>query len=386
MSSSYLLKRFSTAVALTAAAAALLAIAGCGTKSAQEIPIGEYASLTGDTAEFGISTHNGILLAVEEVNKSGGILGKKIRLYTEDDRSDPTEAVTAVSKLINQNRVVAVLGEVASSRSMAAAPVCQANRIPMISPSSTNVEVTRKGDYIFRICFIDPFQGYVMAKFARDTLKISKVAILKDVKQDYSVGLAQSFSQNFQKMGGTIVKEASFSTGDTDFRPQLTAIKAASPEAIYIPAYYQAVALIARQARDLGITVPLLGGDGWDAPGLVRIAGKAVEGCYFSNHYSVDSENPTSKRFVEAYTKRFKEKPNALAALGYDAARILFEAIKRSGTTESTALRNAIAATKNFAGVTGTITIDKDRNAVKPAVVLKVVNGKFVYQQTINPE
>lgn len=379
-----MLKRFS--IAAIAATVAVLLTAGCGPKSAQEIPIGEYASLTGDTAEFGISTHNGILLAVEEVNKSGGILGKKIRLYTEDDRSDPTEAVTAVSKLINQNGVVAVLGEVASSRSMAAAPVCQANRIPMISPSSTNVEVTRKGDYIFRICFIDPFQGYVMAKFARDTLKIGKVAILKDVKQDYSVGLAQSFSQHFQKMGGTIVKEASFSTGDTDFRPQLTAIKAASPEAIYVPAYYQAVALIARQARDLGITVPLLGGDGWDAPGLVRIAGKAVEGCYFSNHYSVDSENPTSKRFVEAYTKRFKEKPNALAALGYDAARILFEAIKRAGTTESAALRNAIAATKNFAGVTGTITIDKDRNAVKPAVVLKVVNGKFVYQQTINPE
>jgi branched-chain amino acid transport system substrate-binding protein len=385
MSFSCLLKRFSIA-AIAATAAVILVTTGCGTKSAQEIPIGEYASLTGDTAEFGVSTHNGILLAVEEVNKSGGILGKKIRLYTEDDRSDPTEAVTAVSKLINQNGVVAVLGEVASSRSMAAAPVCQANRVPMISPSSTNVEVTRKGDYIFRICFIDPFQGYVMAKFARDTLKIGKVAILKDVKQDYSVGLAQSFSQHFQKMGGTIVKEASFSTGDTDFRPQLTAIKAASPEAIYVPAYYQAVALIARQARDLGITVPLLGGDGWDAPGLVRIAGKAVEGCYFSNHYSVDSENPTSKRFVEAYTKRFKEKPNALAALGYDAARILFDAIKRAGTTESAALRNAIAATKNFAGVTGTITIDKDRNAVKPAVVLKIVNGKFVYQQTINPE
>lgn len=380
------LTRNASGLILLTALAAATALCGCGQKIANEIPIGEYASLTGDTAEFGISTHNGILLAVEEVNARGGVLGKSIRLYTEDDRSDPTEAVTAVSKLISQNGVVAVLGEVASSRSLAAAPICQQNGIPMISPSSTNVEVTRKGDYIFRICFIDPFQGYVMAKFAREALKLDRVAILKDEKQDYSVGLAGEFAKTFTRMGGTVVKEASFATGDTDFRPQLTAIKAANPQGVYVPGYYQAVALIARQARDLGITVPLMGGDGWDAPGLVRIAGKAVEGCYFSNHYSVDSENPVSKRFVDAYTKRFKEKPNALAALGYDAANILFEAIRRAGTTEGRALRDAIAATKNYPGVTGSITIDKDRNAVKPAVVLQIRGGKHVYVETIRPE
>ncbi|MGQ9525225.1 MAG: ABC transporter substrate-binding protein [Armatimonadota bacterium] len=380
------LARNTVGLAVLTALAVGMVLCGCGQKVTEEIPIGEYASLTGDTAEFGISTHNGILLAVEETNAKGGVLNKKIRLYTEDDRSEPTEAVTAVSKLINQNGVVAVLGEVASSRSLAAAPICQQSRIPMISPSSTNIEVTRKGDYIFRICFIDPFQGYVMAKFARETLKLDRVAILQDEKQDYSVGLASEFAKTFARMGGKVVKEASFATGDTDFRPQLTAIKAADPQGVYVPAYYQAVALIARQARELGITVPLMGGDGWDAPGLVRIAGKAVEGCYFSNHYSVDSENPVSKRFVDAYSKRFKEKPNALAALGYDAANILFDAMRRAGTTEGGALRDAIAATKNYPGVTGSITIDKDRNAVKPAVVLQIRNGKHVYVETIRPE
>lgn len=374
------------ATSLVSVALLTLLAGGCGRRTSSEIPIGEYGSLSGDTAEFGVSTHNGIVLAIEQANANGGVLGKKIRLCTEDDRSDAAEAVTAVSKLITQNGVVAVLGEVASSRSIAAAPVCQTNHIPMISPSSTNVNVTKVGDYIFRVCFTDPFQGSVMAKFARNTLKLNRVAVLKDIRQDYSVGLSDSFIATFRKMGGTIVALASFSGGDTDFRPQLTSIKAANPEAIYIPAYYQAVGLIARQARELGITVPLMGGDGWDAPGLVRIAGKAVEGCYFSNHYSVDSNNPTSKAFVQAYEKRFGEKPNALAAMGYDAANVLIDALRRARTTEGPRLRDAIAATKSFPGVTGTITIGPDRNAVKPAVVLQVRSGKFVLVQTVPPQ
>lgn len=365
--------------------AVLLSIS-CGKRgSGDEILIGEYGSLTGTTATFGQSTDNGIKMAFDEINAAGGVLGKKLRVIVEDDRSQPEEAATAVTKLINQNHVVAVLGEVSSSRSLAAAPICQSNKTVMVSPSSTNPRVTQIGDYIFRVCFIDPFQGLVMAKFAANSLKLKKVAILVDVRNDYSVGLQTFFRQNFRQLGGEIVAEQSYSEGDSDFKAQLTQIKAANPEAIYVPGYYTEVATIARQSRELGMTVPLLGGDGWDSPRLFEIGGEALNGCYLSNHYSVDDPSPAIQKFVGDYRGRYNQVPDALAALGYDAARILSDAITRAGSTASDKIRDAMAATKDFPGVTGKITINEERNAIKPAVILKIDNGKFVYVETVSP-
>lgn len=355
------------------------------TSDSKEILVGEYGSLTGTTATFGISTRNGVDMAKDEVNRAGGVLGKQVRVIVEDDQGKPEEAQTVVTKLINKDRVVAVLGEVASSRSLAAAPVCQQNRVPMISPSSTNPRVTQIGDFIFRVCFIDPFQGFVMAKFASNTLKMSKIAILRDIKNDYSVGLAAVFQENFEKMGGKIVGDESYSEGDTDFSAQLTSIKSKDPQAIYVPGYYTEVGLIARQSRKLGITVPLMGGDGWDSPRLWEIGGEALNDCYFSNHYSVDDPSPAIQKFVSEYKQRFHETPDALAALGYDAAKILFDAFRRANTTDPEKVREALTQTKDFPGVTGKITIDENRNAVKPAVVLRVKDGKLVYVETVSP-
>ena len=369
----------------TPAALILFALACSAPVDKNEIVVGEYGSFTGTTATFGQSTHNGIALAFDEVNAAGGILGKKIKLLSEDDQSKPEEAATAATKLINQNRVVALLGEVASSRSLAAAPISQSAKVPMISPSSTNPRVTQVGDYIFRVCFIDPFQGSVMAKFAANSLKVKKVAILYDLRNDYSVGLRQYFTDTFKGLGGEIVAEQSFSEGDSDFRAQLTQLKAKSPEAIYLPGYYTEASTVARQARELGITAPLMGGDGWDSPKLFEIGGKAIEGSYISNHYSTEDPSPTIQKFVQDYKTKYGATPDALAALGYDAAKILADAIKRAGGTEGPKLRDAIAATVDFPGVTGKITIDKTRNAVKPAVVLKVTDGKFKYVETIAP-
>jgi branched-chain amino acid transport system substrate-binding protein len=350
-----------------------------------EILIGEFGSLTGETATFGISTKNGIEMAVDEVNAEGGLLGRKVRVIVEDDQSKPEEAQTVVTKLISRDKVIAILGEVASSRSLAAAPVAQQNGIPMISPSSTNPEVTRKGDYIFRVCFIDPFQGFVMAKFATGTLKLKNFAVLRDIKNDYSVGLANVFIENVKKMGGSIVEDASYSEGDKDFNAQLTRIKSKNPQAIFIPGYYSDVGLIARQAREQGIDVPLLGGDGWDSPKLIAIGGKSMDNTYFSNHYSPDDPSPAIQKLVTEYKARYNEAPDALAGLGYDSAKVLFDAIRRANSTDPKKIRDALAETKDFPGVTGNITIDKDRNAVKPAVVMQIVDGKYKYVETVNP-
>ena len=376
-------------------AIAALALSGCNNASgdggnasaanADEILIGEYGSLTGENATFGTSTRNGVDMAIEDTNKAGGVLGKMVRVIVEDDQGKPEEAQTVVTKLITKDKVVAILGEVASSNSIAAAPVAQQNGIPMISPSSTNPEVTRMGDYIFRVCFIDPFQGFVMAKFASSTLKFTKVAILRDIKNDYSVGLADVFTENFTKMGGTIVADESYSASDTDFNAQLTSIKAKSPQAIFVPGYYTAVGLIARQAKKQGLNVPLMGGDGWDSPKLTEIGGKDLNGSFFSNHYSVDDPSPAIQKFVSAYKAKYNAVPDALAGLGYDSAMVLFDAMRRAGTTDGAKVRDAIAQTKDYAGVTGKITLDAERNANKPAVVLEIKDGKFLYRETITP-
>jgi branched-chain amino acid transport system substrate-binding protein len=375
--------------ALLGALCGVLALTSCksggDTAESNEIVIGEYGSLTGGTATFGISTRNGIDIAVDEINAAGGVLGKKVRVVVEDDQGKPEEALVAVTKLITKDKVIAVLGEVASGSSRAAAPAAQQNQIPMISPSSTNPNVTKVGDYIFRVCYIDPFQGYVMAKFAAETMKFKNVAVFRDIKGAYSVGLADVFVEEFKKMGGTIVSDESYSEGDTDFNAQLTSIKSKNPQAIFVPGYYTEVALIARQAKKLGLNAPMMGGDGWDSPKLFEIGGKSLDGSFFSNHSSPDDPSPTIQKFNATYKERFKATPDALAGLGYDSAMVLFEAIKRAGTTEGPKLRDAIAQTKGHAGVTGTITLDAERNANKPAVVLELKDGKYVYRETITP-
>jgi branched-chain amino acid transport system substrate-binding protein len=367
-------------------AVALMSCGGAKSRSeSTDIAVGEYGSLTGTTATFGISTKNGIDMAVDAVNSAGGLLGKKVRVIIEDDQGKPEEAQTVVTKLITKDQVVAVLGEVASSRTMAAAPVAQQNSVPLITPSSTNPKVTEIGDYIFRVCFIDPFQGLVDAKFATNTLKVKNVAILRDIKNDYSVGLADVFADNFKKLGGNIVVNESYSEGDTDFSAQLTAIKSKNPQAVFLPGYYTEVGLVVRQAKKLGLTVPFLGGDGWDSPKLIEIGGEALNGSYYSNHFAVSDPNPTIQKFVSDYKARYGATPDALAGLGFDAAGVLFDAMKRANSTDGAKLRDAIAATKDYPGVTGKITIDKDRNAVKPAVVLEIKDGKLEYVETITP-
>jgi branched-chain amino acid transport system substrate-binding protein len=357
---------------------------GAGGESG-EIVVGYYGDLTGRTSNFGQSTKNGVEMAVDEINKAGGINGRQIKVLSEDDEGRPEKAATVVTKLIDQDRVVALVGEVASGNSLAAAPKAQAAKVPMISPSSTNPAVTQVGDYIFRVCFIDPFQGEVMAKFAANTLKAKKAAIMLDFNSPYSRGLTEFFESSFTKLGGQVVTKQSYTQGDRDYKGQLTSIRSLNPDVIYVPGYYGEVGVIAKQAKQLGITQPLLGGDGWDAPQLWELGGDALNGDFISNHYSVEDPSPAIQKFVGDFKSRYNIAPDALAALGYDAMRVLADAIKRAGTTEGAKLRDAIAATKDFAGVTGVISINAERNAVKPAVVLKLQGGKYEYQETINP-
>lgn len=373
---------------LIAVLVGLAAFQGCkqtgSVTPATEIVVGEFASLTGGTASFGQSSHKGTQMAIDELNGSGGLLGKKINLITEDDQSKAGEPATVVRKLISRNKIVALLGEVASSRSLEAAPIAQQARVPMISPASTNPKVTEAGDYVFRICFIDPFQGTVLAKYALSK-GWKKAAILTDVKQDYSVGLSQFFKEYYTAHGGTIVSEQSYSSGDKDFKAQLTSIKTTGPEVILASGYYTEAGLISRQSRQLGLNVPYLGGDGWDSPSLIEVAGDSMEGNFFSDHFSVEDPSPVIQNFIQKFRAKYNETPDAMAALGYDSAMILADAIKRADGTDPVKLRDAIAATKDFAGVTGKITIDEKRNASKSAVILTIKNGAFKYTETVAP-
>ena len=355
--------------------------------ASSEILIGHYGSLSGPEATFGESTDNGIKLAVDELNAAGGIGGKKVRLITYDDKGDAREAGTAVTRLVTKDRVSAVIGEVASGLSLAGAPVCQENGVVMVSPSSTNPKVTKVGDKIFRVCFIDPFQGSVCAKFAREHagLKASKAAILTDQSSPYSVGLQDEFEKAFTAAGGTIVTKQTYQAGDQDYSAQLTAIRGAEPEVLFVPGYYTDVGNIALQARKLELKMPLLGGDGWDSVKLGEIAGSAIDGSFYSNHYSQEDPNPKVQEFIKKYQERHKQKPDGLAALGYDAARILFQAMGQAKSLSGDDLAAELAKTKDFDGVTGKISIDQDRNAVKPAVMLELKNGKPTYLSTIQP-
>jgi branched-chain amino acid transport system substrate-binding protein len=394
-------------IALFATFLAVLAFAGCAKQGGGTIKVGVYGSLTGTTATFGESTVKGVQLALDELNAAGGIGGKKVTIISEDDQSKPEEAATAAQKLITQDHVIALIGEVSSSRSLAAAPIAQSNGGIMISPSSTNPEVTKKGNFIFRTCFIDPFQGTVMAKFASTNLGLKRVAILTDVKNDYSMGLTQFFKVEFVgKLGGSVVGEQAYSEGDSDFRSQLTSLKANNPEALYVPGYYTEVGLIARQARELGITVPILGGDGWVSDKLLEIGGPALNNSYYSNHFSNDSPDSSHQGFISRFKAKHGGNPDAIAGLAYDAARLLFDALKRLSTEDPQSfealdavhegdaeaakaarakLRDLVNNVQAFPGVTGAITFDADRNPVKPAVVIKVEDGVEKFAASIAP-
>lgn len=364
---------------------ALTSLLACTSRNANEIVIGQFGSLTGSEATFGTSTDEGVRLAFDEINAAGGIKNKKIKLITMDDQGKAEEAAAVVTRLIEQEKALAILGEVASSRSLAAAPIAQSKKIPMISPSSTNPKVTEVGDYIFRVCFIDPFQGTVMAKFAIENLKLKKVAILRDLKSDYSVGLADFFTEKYKSLGGNIIAEQTYQSGDVDFKAQLTQIKSKNPDGLYIPGYYTEVGLIAKQARELGIKAIFMGGDGWDSSKLFEIGQEAINGSYFSNHYSSEQQDPKTKEFVEKYKAKYGKTPDGLAAMGYDAALVLIQAMQNVQELNSKSIRDELAKTKDFVASTGKITIDSNRNASKPAVVVQVNGSTNKYITTVNP-
>ena len=358
-----------------------LATAGCsdaGPKHAQpdSVRIGEFGSLTGSEATFGQSAHAGLQLAVEERNAKGGVGGKRIEVVSYDDRGSSQEAGTAVTRLITEDHVVAVIGEEASSLSIAGGEVAQRYGVPMISPSSTNARVTAIGDKVFRVCFVDAFQSRVLARFAREHLKASTVAILYDQSQAYAVGFKDEFTTAFRAMGGSVLPPQAYSRGDQDFSAQLTTIRDQRPDAVLAPGYYTDGANIAIQARRLGLTAPLLGGDGWDSAQFAAIGGDAVLHAFYSNHYSRQDPRPEVRDFVTRYAQHFPgEAPDSVAALSYDAARILFAAMERAPNLSGEALAAALAATRDFPGVTGTISMDADRNARKPAVILEMRKG-----------
>ena len=349
--------------------------------------IGLVGSLTGPEAHFGLGTRDGVTLAIEEANRAGGVAGHALALRAYDAQSKPEEAVTAALRLVLQDGAVLVIGENASSNTLAMAPAVAKAEVPLISPSATSPKVTSAGGpYVFRVCFVDGFQGEAMAGFARRQLGLSHVAVLVDLKSDYSVGLADVFRRHFAELGGRVEATESYAKGDSDFRSALTRLKASHPDGIFIPGYYSDAGPIARQARELGIQAVLLGGDGWDSGGkLAELGGTAVEGAYYSTHFSPDNPSAPVQQFLRDYRQRFGRLPDALGALGYDAARVGIAALRASAGVGGAVLRAAIAATRDFEGVTGRITLGADRNAVKPAVVVQLVRGKATFVAEVLP-
>jgi branched-chain amino acid transport system substrate-binding protein len=363
----------------------LLLFAAVSARAEPTVKIGEVNPISGAIGQYGTTCHKGIQLAIDQANASGGILSRQIELVTEDNQSKPGQTATIVRKLVTQDKVVAIVGDLTSSATMEGAPIAQNAKVPMVTPLATNPKVTEVGDYIFRVCFVDEFQGRVMARFAAERLKATKAAILTDVKQDYSVGLSNFFKQTFTAASGAIVREQSYSSGDTDFRAQLTSIKAAHPGVVFLPGYYPEVSVILKQARQLGLTIPIIGCEAWDNPTLLQVAGSAANGCYFSNQFSADDPAPVVQEFGKVYQQKFCNRPDNFAALGYDAARVVLDAIKKVGSTDSVAIRDAIARTKDFPGVSGAITIDAKRNASKPVVILAIKDDRIQYLEKISP-
>lgn len=366
-------------LALATIVASSIAGAGCGKKS-DDIRVGAYLSLSGPDSTFGTDTREGIELAVEEVNAAGGVKGKKVRVLYEDDKSTTQEASQKVRQLIDRDKVIAVLGEVASSRSLVGGLVANNAKVPMVSPSSTANDVTQGREYVFRTCFTNDQQGKVAARFVKNDLKKQRVGIFYTAQDTYSSGLAQTFRDELKKLGGEIVVDKGYQKGETSFRTYLSELKSANPEVVFVPNYYNDMVLIARQAKELGMPASMfVGGDGWDSANLLEGAGAELEGAYFMNAYAPDEPSPSAKKLLVAYQAKYKHDPSSLAAQAYDAARLLFDAIGRATELTPEAVKNAIAATKDFPGATGKLTIDKDHNANKPVVVVKIHDKKFTY-------
>ena len=378
------MKSRGTMIVLAVMIVAAFALTSCGGGKATEIKIGGISPLTGEAATFGQSTKNGMELAVEEWNAAGGVLGKQVKLIVEDDKGDPAEGAAVFSKLIDQDKVVAIVGGITSRVALAGAPIAQAAKVPMVTPTATNEKVTQVGDYIFRSCFIDPFQGSVMAKFAVQDLGILNAGVIFDLGNDYSKGLAETFSASLTSLGGQVLASEGYPSGATDFKAQLTKIVQAKPEAVYIPAYYNDVGLIAKQIRELGYEGKLLGCDGWDSSELVNIGGTAVDGGFFTNHYSKDDTRPVVQDIVRKYSAKYGAPPDALAVLAYDGMNILLDAVKRAGKTNNEAIRDALKTT-DLACVGGQIRYDENRNPVKSVVIIEMKDGQQVYRTTVEP-
>lgn len=379
----------------TLAVAAVLVsglIAGCGSKSDKDLKIGMIYELTGNTASYGTSAANGAKLAFKEINAAGGVLGKQIQLVTADNKGEPSESANAMSKVISQNKVVAITGFTVSSCGIAASAVAEANKIPFVAAATVNPRVTvdeRTGkvkEYTFRACFIDSFQGTVGANFALNGLKAKRTAVMTDTSSDYSKGLADVFKSTYTKAGGNIVGEESYLQKDQDYKPILTKIKAQNPDLIYIPGYYEDVGKIIKQARELGMNMPVLGGDAWDSPVLVEMGGaQALNNTFFTNFYSIEDKNPVSNAFVESYRKEYGKTPDSMAAMGYDAAKLLVDGIKRANSTEAGKIKDALSATKKFSSVSGEMSLNENHDAVRGVVIIELKDGKQVYKETVRP-
>jgi branched-chain amino acid transport system substrate-binding protein len=371
------------------AAAVALAIAGCKAPPAKEIRIGLITSITGDVKTYGESVRNSFEMAIDEANKAGGVAGMKIATVVMDDKNDPTEASNAANLLIHQHKAKAIIGSVTSRASIPVSDVAQSARIPNVSPTATNPKVTvaegKRKDFVFRACFIDPFQGKVLAKFARETLFKEKAAVLYDASNDYSKGIAEYFGDAFKLMGGNVVAFESYGRDDVDFAALLTKVKASGADVLFLPDYYNKVGLIAKQAREKGIQAALIGPDGWDSPDLVKVAGAAIEEGYFSNHYSPDDSRPEVVAWVKKYKEKFGQTPDALGTLAYDGTNLLLEAIRKANSDDPGKIRDALASIKGFRGVTGESAMDENGNAIKSAVILQIVGGRQRFVKVVTP-
>ena len=369
-----------------------LSAAGCGGKSEKDIKIGLLNEMTGGNATIGTAAANGAKMAIKEINAKGGVLGKQLKAVSADNKSEPAEAANAMTKLLMQDNVVAVTGTFSSSNAIAAASVAESAKKPYLIAGATNPKVTvdpktqKVKKYIYRVCFIDPFQGTVAANFASNNLKAKKAAMLIDNSSDYSKGLGEFFQAAFVKAGGTVVANEAYLQKDTDFKATLTKIKAQGADVLFVPGYYEEVGKIVKQAREMGLTMPIVGADGWDSPKLAEIAGeKALNNTFFTNHYSVDDPSEAGKAFVANYTKEFGQKPEALAVLGYDAVYVLVDAIKRANSTDADKIIAALSDTKNFKAVSGITTINASHDADKSAVIIEMKDGKQILNTSIKP-
>ncbi len=375
-----------TLVVAVVAIVVVLALTGVFKKGgAQEVKIGIVVPLTGPVAVYGEGVRDGALLAIDEINAAGGVNGIKLVPVVEDNKADGAETSNAMNKLITRDKVAAIIGPVISATANVAGPIAVRERIPMITPTATAIEVTDAGEYVSRTCFLDSYQGSVMAIFCREELKAEKAAIIFDVANDYSIGLKDVFAATFAELGGEVVEIVSYTGGDTDFNAQLTRIKAANPDVIYLPAYYSDDVLFLRQARNLGITATFTGADGWDAQELIDGAGELAEGCYFTTHYTPTDPSEGVQNFLANYQKKYGKFPIVLAALGYDAAKMLADAIERADSVDPDKIKDAINSTKDFPGITGMITLDEKRNPYKEITIATVKNGKFELVTKLRP-